>query len=90
MDRRTGARLARRSAGERSLDERLDVAVEHPLDVSDLYAYATIGSAERSTLQTLTIDYDGNASRAGAALTLQVYDFATGAWTVVDGPRYFG
>jgi hypothetical protein len=55
--------------------------------VSDLYAYATIGSAERSTLQKLTIDYDGNASRVGAALTLQVYDFATGAWTVVDGPR---
>jgi uncharacterized protein with LGFP repeats len=55
--------------------------------VSDLYAYATIGSTERSTLRRLTIDYDGNASRAGAALTLQVYDFATGAWAVVDGPR---
>ena len=55
--------------------------------VSDLYAYASMTQGERSTLQKLTIAYDGNASRASAALTLQVYDFATGAWQVVDGPR---
>jgi hypothetical protein len=55
--------------------------------VSDIYAYASIRAAERSSLQRLTIDYNGNASSSGAALTLQVYDFATGTWTVVDGPR---
>jgi uncharacterized protein with LGFP repeats len=55
--------------------------------VSDLYAYASISSAERSTLRKLTVNYDGNASRAGASLTLWVYDFATGAWSTVDGPR---
>ena len=55
--------------------------------VSDLYAYASITPAERSSLTRLTVNYDGNDSSAGAALTLQVYDFATGSWTVVDGPR---
>ena len=55
--------------------------------VSDLYAYASMTPTERSSLSKLTIDYNGNDSSAGAALTLQVYDFATGAWTVVDGPR---
>jgi hypothetical protein len=55
--------------------------------VSDLYAYASISSSERSALRKLTIAYDGNASKAAAAVTLQVYDFATGAWQVVDGPR---
>jgi len=54
---------------------------------SDLYAYASISSAERSSLQKLTVNYDGNASRGAASLTLQVYDFATGTWSVVDGPR---
>jgi hypothetical protein len=55
--------------------------------VSDLYVYASITQSERSTLRKLTIAYDGNASKASAALTLQVYDFATGAWQVLDGPR---
>jgi hypothetical protein len=55
--------------------------------VSDLYAYASMTSAERSSLDKLTIDYNGNDSSASAALTLQVYDFATASWTVVDGPR---
>jgi hypothetical protein len=58
--------------------------------VSDLYAYASISSAERSSLRNLTIAYDGNVSRAGASLTLQVYDFGTGAWSVVDGPSSAG
>jgi hypothetical protein len=55
--------------------------------VADLYARAFISSAERSTLRKLTVDYDGNASSGAAALTLQVYDFVTGSWTVADGPR---
>jgi hypothetical protein len=38
-------------------------------------------------LRKLTVDYDGNASSGAAALTLQVYDFVTGRWTVADGPR---
>jgi len=58
--------------------------------VSDIYAYASITSGERSALKKLTIDYDGNASASGAALTLSVYNWTTGttgAWSVVDGPR---
>jgi hypothetical protein len=54
---------------------------------SDLYAYASMTSTERSSLNRLTIDYNGNDSSSNAALTLQAYDFATGAWTVLDGPR---
>jgi N-acetylmuramoyl-L-alanine amidase len=54
--------------------------------VSDMYAYASMTAAERSSLKELTIDYNGNDSSSGAAVTLQVYDFATGTWTVVDGP----
>jgi uncharacterized protein with LGFP repeats len=55
--------------------------------VSDLYAYASIASTELSTLQGLTFSYNGNASSSSAALTLQAYDWATGSWTTVDGPR---
>jgi len=54
---------------------------------ADLYAYASITPAERSTLRKLAIDYDGNASGSSTALTLSVYDWATGTWTTVDGPR---
>src|SRR5436190_20288753 len=38
LARRTGARLGRGPAGERRLDERLDIAVQDPLHVSDLDA----------------------------------------------------
>jgi hypothetical protein len=55
--------------------------------VASLYASASISSSERSTLSRLSIDYNGNASDGRAALTLSVYDWATGAWTSVDGPR---
>ena len=54
---------------------------------ADLYARASMTPAERSALSRLTIDYNGSDSSSGAALTLQVYDFATGTWAVVDGPR---
>jgi hypothetical protein len=55
--------------------------------VSDIYASDSISQTQRSTLKKLTIDYNGNASKSSASLALQVYDFATGGWTVVDGPR---
>jgi len=54
---------------------------------ADLYARASMTPAERSALSRLTIDYNGSDSSSGAALTLQVYDFTTGTWAVVDGPR---
>jgi hypothetical protein len=54
---------------------------------SDMYASASIPTSQLSALKRLEIDYDGNASSLSAALTLQVYDWATTRWVTVDGPR---
>ena len=55
--------------------------------VSEISVFASMIAAERVSLKKLTVDYDGNASKSSAAITLSIYDWKTGSWVVVDGPR---
>jgi N-acetylmuramoyl-L-alanine amidase len=55
--------------------------------VSRIKPYASITDAERAALKKLTVDYDGNASSGAVAITLSIYNFATGRWEIRDGPR---
>ncbi len=55
--------------------------------VSDFYARATMTSGERAAITKLSAAYDGHASAGDAALSLSVYNYATGQWVRVDGPR---
>jgi hypothetical protein len=41
-----------------------------------------------AALKKLTMEYDGNASSSGASVTLSVYNWRTGAWSTIDGPRF--
>lgn len=44
-------------------------------------------AGERASVRKLSAAYDGNASSSYAALSLYVYNFTTGRWVRVDGPR---
>lgn len=70
-------------------DSRVEItgAWNGSTSVSELYAHATIASTELATLQSLRIDFDGNARFGSSALTLSVYNWTTSSWQVVDGPR---
>ena len=46
-----------------------------------------ITASELARLRALTIAEDGSASSWSAALTLSVYEWRTGSWTVLGGPR---
>jgi hypothetical protein len=54
---------------------------------SDIYVSGSVDPAALSTLQRLSIDYNGNASGSSTAVTLTVYDWSTGRWVTVDGSR---
>jgi subtilisin family serine protease len=54
---------------------------------AQFYARTTISATERASLRKLTIDYDGNANITAVSMTLSVYNWRTGAWQSVDGPR---
>lgn len=56
---------------------------------AQFYASATIAEA-KSSLQSLRVEYDGNASYANVSLTLSVFNWRTGAWQAVDRPRSTG
>jgi chitodextrinase len=47
----------------------------------------TIASSERATLSRLQVDVDGRVTASAAALTISVFDFSSGAWATIDGPR---
>jgi serine protease AprX len=55
--------------------------------VSDMYAYASITSAELASLRKVSVNYEGRTNSSGAALSLSAYNWQTGSWEVVDGPR---
>jgi hypothetical protein len=55
--------------------------------VSEIQPYASIAEEELLALSKLTVRYDGNATNTGTQLTLRIYNFATGAWETLDGPR---
>lgn len=55
--------------------------------VAEIRPYATITAAERASLKKLSVDYDGHASTSGAAVSLRIYNFRTGQWKTLDGPR---
>ena len=51
--------------------------------VSDSYAATSVPPAARATLRRLSVDYDGNVSRAGSGLRLLVYDWSARRWSSV-------
>ncbi len=51
--------------------------------VSDSYAVTSVPPAARATLRRLSVDYDGNVSRAGSGLRLLVYDWSARRWSSV-------
>ncbi len=65
----------------------LEVSKQGPVNVADYYAHATIAESERRSLRKLTVDFDGHASHSDVAMTLSVYNWRTGGWELVDGPR---
>ena len=65
----------------------LQAALSAGTYVADYYAYTTIAASELATLRKITISYDGNASTNKPMITLRVYNWSTGLWETVDGPR---
>jgi unsaturated chondroitin disaccharide hydrolase len=55
--------------------------------VSEIEVSATISTAELATLRSLTVTEDGHVTTGSAALTLSLFNWDTGSWTVLDGPR---
>ena len=55
--------------------------------VSEIQVSTTITASELARLRALTIAEDGSASSWSAVLTLSVYEWRTGSWTVLGGPR---
>ena len=51
--------------------------------VSDLYVATSVAPAARTSLRRLSIDYDGNVSRAGSGLRLMVYDWSARGWSSI-------
>jgi len=51
--------------------------------VSDSYAATSVPVAARTSLRRLSVDYDGNVSRAGSGLRLLVYDWSARRWSSV-------
>lgn len=50
---------------------------------SDFYAATSVAPAARASLRRLTVDYDGNLSRAGSGLRLLVYDWSARKWSSI-------
>ena len=48
-------------------------------------ASTTIAAAQRPTLTSLEVEYDGNATTTSAWIDLMVYNYAAGYWEYVDG-----
>jgi subtilisin family serine protease len=55
--------------------------------VASFYAGATISTAALASLRRVTIDYDGSATTTAVSISLAVWNWRTGGWQTVDGPR---
>jgi hypothetical protein len=55
--------------------------------VAESESWTVIPSAARASLKRVAIDHDGSATSGSAAVALRAFNFRTGAWVGIDGPR---
>jgi len=67
----------------------IDAAKSGSTYIAEIEPYVSVAQSP-AALTKLTVEYDGGASNGSAAIRLSAYNWSTGAWVVVDGPRSSG
>jgi chitodextrinase len=75
-----------RLANDDAVHVEISAAKSASTYIADLYTSTRI-SESPSAVKRLTVAYDGHASSTSASVTLSVFNWRTGGWQTVDGPR---